>query len=83
MEDAKIHTEGSVYWPRVFEITLNPIERIGSCYCAINSGHMIMAEYGQALDPTTRNGLSLEVYRGEAKEHYLINFIEVTILGNN
>ena len=83
MEDAKIPIKGTVYWPRVFEITLNPADRIGSCYCAADCGHMIMAEYGQALDPTTRNGLSLEVYRGEAKEHYLINFIEVTILGNN
>ena len=79
--DDKIPTTGS-YWPRVFEITLKPTERVGSCYCAIDGGHMIMTEYSQELDPSSSDGLSLEVYRGDSKEVYLINFVEVTIEGN-
>ena len=79
--DDKIATS-ETYWPRVFEITLKPVERIGSCYCAIDGGHMIMTEYSQQLDPSGRDGLSLEVYRGHSKEVYLINFVEVTIEGN-
>ena len=43
---------------------------------------MITTEYSQELDPTSRDGLSLEVYRGDSKEVYLINFVEVTIVGN-
>ena len=78
--DDKIPTS-ETYWPRVFEITLKPTERIGSCYCAIDGGHMIMTEYSQELDLNSRDGLSLEVYRGDSKEVYIINFVEVTIKG--
>jgi len=46
-------------WPCLFEITLQITERVGSCYCAIDGGHMIMTQYSQELDPSNHNGLSL------------------------
>jgi len=79
--DDKIPTS-ETYWPRVFEITLHLTERVGTCYCAIDGGHLITTEFSQELDPSSRDGLSLEVYRGDSKEVYLINFVEVTIEGN-
>ena len=71
-------------WPRVFEMRLKPVTYsqrgspfgFGSCYCAIDGGHMISCDFPE-LDPS--RGLWLEAYRGDDKEHYIINYVEVTI----
>ena len=71
-------------WPRVFEMRLKPVTfsqhgnpmGFGSCYCAIDGGHMISSDFPE-LDPS--RGLWLEAYRGDDKEHYIINYVEVTI----
>ena len=68
-------------WPRVFEMRLKPTEGFGTCYTALDAGHMISASF-RKLDPAHK-GLWLEVYRGDDKEHYDINFVEVTVTETN
>ena len=67
------------HWPRVFEMRLKPLEGFGTIYTALDAGHMISATF-QELGRLKRNGLWLEVYRGDDKEHYDINYVEVTVM---
>ena len=65
-------------WPRVFNITFETGESIGTCTSALNGGHMVMHQYSKDLNYDA-NGLFLEAYRGFVVETYKINFIEVTV----
>lgn len=74
---ARIATDYT-HWPRVFEMRLKPREGFGTIYTALDAGHMISAKF-QELEKLDDNGLWLEVYRGDDKEHYDINYVEVTV----
>ena len=66
------------HWPNVFEMRLKPTEGFGTIYTALDAGHMISAKF-QSLERLEQNGLWLEVYRGDDKEHYDIKYVEVTV----
>ena len=66
------------HWPNVFEMRLKPREGFGTIYTALDAGHMISAKFS-TLRRLEQNGLWLEVYRGDDKEHYDIKYVEVTV----
>ena len=57
-------------------MTFKPSETFGSAYCAIDDGHMIVAQYGDTLNLS--EGLTLELYRYQT-ERYTINYIEIAV----
>ena len=65
------------YWPRVFEMSVNVHQTIGEINCAVNNGNMITAQFSKSLK--AKKGLWLDVYRGDHTEHYIINWVEVTV----
>lgn len=75
---AKPSTEYT-HWPMVFEMRLKPTEGFGTIYTALDAGHNMPAKF-QALQQLKQNGLFMEVYRGDAKEHYDIEYVEVTVI---
>ena len=66
------------HWPMVFEMRLKPSDGFGTIYTALDAGHNMSAKF-RSLQRLKQNGLLMEVYRGDAKEHYDIEYIEVTI----
>ena len=74
---AKPSTEYS-HWPMVFEMRLKPTDGFGTIYTALDAGHNMSAKF-QSLQRLKQNGLLMEVYRGDAKEHYDIEYVEVTV----
>ena len=70
----------SVDWPRVFTIDLNIRNRrvLGSAYCAAINGYLLSRRYDIFMNPNL--GLWMDLFRGDEKEHYDINFIEVTVI---
>ena len=74
---AKPSTEYS-HWPMVFEMRLKPSEGFGTIYTALDVGHNMSTKF-QVLQNLKQNGLFMEVYRGDAKEHYDIEYVEVTV----
>ena len=58
--------------PDQFKMTFKPSETFGSAYCAIDDGHMIVAQYGDTLNLS--KGLTFELYRYHT-ERYTINYI--------
>ena len=62
--------------PDQFELTFKPSETFGSAYCAIDDGHMIVAQYGDTLNLS--KGLTFELYRYQT-ERYTINYIEIAV----
>lgn len=59
--------------PDQFKMTFKPSETFGSAYCAIDDGHMIVAQYGDTLNLS--KGLTFELYRYQSTERYTINYI--------
>lgn len=59
--------------PDQFKFTFKPSETFGSAYCAIDDGHMIVAQYGDTLNLS--KGLTFELYRYQSTERYTINYI--------
>ena len=62
--------------PDQFKMTFKPSETFGSAYCAIDDGHMIVAQYGDTLNLS--KGLTFELYRYQT-ERYTINYIEIAV----
>lgn len=62
--------------PDQFKMTFKPSETFGSAYCAIDDGHMIVAQYGDTLNLS--KGLTFELYRYQT-ERYTINEIEIAV----
>ena len=62
--------------PDQFKMTFKPPETFGSAYCAIDDGHMIVAQYGDTLNLS--KGLTFELYRYQT-ERYTINEIEIAV----
>ena len=62
--------------PDQFELTFKPSETFGSAYCAIDDGHMIVAQHGDTLNLS--KGLTFELYRYQT-ERYTINYIEIAV----
>ena len=62
--------------PDQFKMTFKPSETFGSAYCAIDDGHMIVAQYGDTLNLS--KGLTFELYRYQT-ERYTINYIEIAM----
>ena len=63
--------------PDQFELSFKPSELFGSAYCAIDDGHKILAKYSDTLKLS--EGLTLELYRRESTDMYIINYIEITV----
>lgn len=66
--------------PDQFEFMFKPSEYFGSAYCAIDSGHKVVAQYSDGL--RLGDGLFLDLYRYKSVEEYTINYIEVEIYSN-
>jgi len=66
------------FYPDQFVITLKLNERWGSCYTAHDGGFVKIAHYSKR--PLLSKGLTLEVYKGQARERVGIKFIEVTVM---
>ena len=62
--------------PDQFKMTFKPSETFRSAYCAIDDGHMIVAQYGDTLNLS--KGLTFELYRYQT-ERYTINYIEIAV----
>ena len=62
--------------PDQFKMTFKPSETFGSAYCAIDDGHMIVAQYGDTL--SLSKGLTFELYRYQT-ERYTFNYIEIAV----
>ena len=62
--------------PDQFKMTFKPSETFRSAYCAIDDGHMIVAQYGDTLNLS--KGLTFELYRYQT-ERYTINEIEIAV----
>lgn len=62
--------------PDQFKMTFKPSETFGSAYCAIDDGHMIVAQYGDTLNLS--KGLTFELYRYQT-ERYTFNYIEIAV----
>lgn len=74
-------TSNTNHWPRVFNITLKPMEKIGYCWSAIENGHLFTCEfdkYNPDIDPT-KDDIFLDTYRFKDTETYNINFVKLTI----
>lgn len=69
-----------VRWPQLFQITLLPQWKWGSCYSAIAGGHTISTTFNNSLN--LRDGLYLTLFRSQSTETYTINFIEVEVYLN-
>ena len=67
----------SINNPDQFVLSFKPSEPFGSAYCAIDYGHKILAKYSDTLKLS--NGLTLELYRRESTDIYIINYIEITV----
>lgn len=75
----------STHWPRVFNMTLKPMEQpaIGYCWSSIENGHLFTCEFDRGntrykVDPT-QDDVYLEAYRYRVAETYNINFVKLTI----
>jgi len=66
------------FYPDQFVMTLKITERWGSCYTAHDGGFVKIAHYNKR--PLLSKGLTLEVYKGQARERVGIKFIEVTVM---
>ena len=62
--------------PDQFKMTFKPSETFRSAYCAIDDGHMIVAQYGDTLNLS--KGLTFELYRYQT-ERYTFNYIEIAV----
>ena len=62
--------------PDQFKMKFKPSETFRSAYCAIDDGHMIVAQYGDTLNLS--KGLTFELYRYQT-ERYTINEIEIAV----
>jgi len=69
-----------VRWPQLFQITLLPTDKWGSCYSAIAGGHTISTLFNNRVK--VEKGLYLSLFRNISNEIYTINFIEVEIFLN-
>ena len=65
------------FYPGQFVFTLKLDERWGSCYTAHDGGFVRTAGYNNRL--TFSKGLTLEVYKSDARESVGIKFIKVAI----
>jgi hypothetical protein len=68
-------------WPQVYEMTILPYWKWGSCSSPIAGGHSISAIYQSNLN-LREYGLFLEIYRGKKEEQYRFDSIEVMITEN-
>ena len=62
--------------PDQFKMTFKPSETFGSAHCAIDDGHMIVAQCGDTLNLS--KGLTFELYLYQT-ERYTINEIEIAV----
>ena len=77
--------EGTKYWyyyssrknPDQFEMVFKPREYWGSAFCCVDQGHKYCTFYDRDLDIS--KGLSLETYREDPNDTYVLNYIEVWI----
>ena len=76
--DAGTPKPSDTFYPGQFVFTLKLDERWGSCYTAHDGGFTRPTRYTNQL--MLSKGLSLEVYKDDAKERVGIKYIKVTIL---
>lgn len=71
----------SANWPRVFKITIKPLERVVYCHSSIDGGHLFTAEYDKynTIISVDDGDLYLDVYRFDKDESYVINFVKLTV----
>lgn len=67
--------------PDQFCLTIKPNAYWGCAYSAMDGGHKTLAYYNQFFD--VKNGLYLQICRVSPKGTFKINYIEVTIYGEN
>lgn len=68
-------------WPRVFNITIKPLEKLAYCYTGIDGGHLFTVEYDK-YNPTINlrdSDLFFDIYRFDDQETYVINYVKITL----
>ena len=77
--EANTASEGRSFYPGQVTMLLQPFYKYGSCYTGHDGGHLNVATFNSAVDPT--KGLYLEVTRDdEAFEEYKFYYFLVEIL---